>query len=244
MSRATRPVVRGIRVKLPHLRNEWAGEKIVFLSDTHLGQIHGTAYARTVATLIEVEKPVAVLFGGDLFDGVACDTHEYAAEFAKIKTKFGIFFVSGNHESYGDETGYFRALNDAGIRILKNEIVNLDGLQIVGIEYATGEDENKYKAALSKLQIQTDVPSILMKHAPTLIATTEESGVNLFLAGHTHHGQQYPFSYLTRWVYRGFDYGLKQYKNLTVYTTSGAGTWGPPIRFMTQSEIVVIEFEK
>jgi hypothetical protein len=85
-------------------------------------------------------------------------------------------------------------------------------------------------------------PSILLKHVPFHLKVAEEQGVSLQLSGHTHHGQVLLFRFITSRVYQGYDYGLKWSGDLLVYTSSGAGTWGPPMRLDTKPEIVVITF--
>ena len=84
-------------------------------------------------------------------------------------------------------------------------------------------------------------PSILLKHSPLDLKVAKESGISLQLSGHTHRGQVFLFQWITSRVYHGYDYGLKWFGNLLVYTSSGAGTWGPPMRLDTKPEIVVIE---
>lgn len=85
-------------------------------------------------------------------------------------------------------------------------------------------------------------PSILLKHSPFHLRVAEGQGVSLQLSGHTHHGQVFLFRWITSRVYDGYDYGLKWFGNLLVYTSSGAGTWGPPMRVDTKPEIVIIKF--
>jgi predicted MPP superfamily phosphohydrolase len=74
------------------------------------------------------------------------------------------------------------------------------------------------------------------------LKVAEEQGISLLLSGHTHHGQVFLFRWITSLVYKGYDYGLKRFGDLIVYTSSGAGTWGPPMRLDTIPEIVVIQF--
>ena len=62
------------------------------------------------------------------------------------------------------------------------------------------------------------------------------------LSGHTHGGQIFPFTWFTRRIFRAYTYGLQQFRDMLVYTTTGAGTWGPPMRVGTAPEIVLIEF--
>jgi predicted MPP superfamily phosphohydrolase len=86
------------------------------------------------------------------------------------------------------------------------------------------------------------MPSILLKHQPDLLGVAESNGVSLQLSGHTHKAQMFPLSLITKWIYHGFDYGLHRFGNMQIYTSSGVGTWGPPLRVGTKAEIVRITF--
>ncbi|MGH9679487.1 MAG: metallophosphoesterase, partial [Candidatus Acidiferrales bacterium] len=68
-------------------------------------------------------------------------------------------------------------------------------------------------------------------------------GISLQLSGHTHRGQFFPFTLVVSRVYGQYAYGLNRFKDLLVYTSCGAGTWGPPMRLGTTPEIVLIHFE-
>ena len=102
--------------------------------------------------------------------------------------------------------------------------------------------EEKFKSILQQMGIDRHKPSVLLKHSPLQLQVAEEAGITLQLSGHTHHGQVFLFRFITSRVYHGYDFGLKRFGNLIVYTSSGAGTWGPPMRLDTKPEIVVIKF--
>ena len=93
------------------------------------------------------------------------------------------------------------------------------------------------------MNIDPSKPSILLKHIPDHREAVEKSGINFQISGHTHHGQIWPFRYITKKIFKGFDYGLKSLNNLQIYTSSGVGTWGPPLRIFTKSELIKITFE-
>jgi predicted MPP superfamily phosphohydrolase len=92
------------------------------------------------------------------------------------------------------------------------------------------------------MEIDPRKPSILLKHVPTDLEIARDQGISAQLSGHTHRGQVFLFWFITSWVYKGYDYGLKRFGDLLVYTSSGAGTWGPPMRIDADPEIVVIKF--
>jgi uncharacterized protein len=99
-----------------------------------------------------------------------------------------------------------------------------------------------YEKILKNLKIDKSSPSILLKHSPDSLDVAEKNGISLQLSGHSHHGQIFPFSLVTSLFYKGYDYGLHHLKNLTIYTSSGVGTWGPPSRVGTKAEIVLLKF--
>jgi predicted MPP superfamily phosphohydrolase len=87
------------------------------------------------------------------------------------------------------------------------------------------------------------VASILLVHNPNRLPVAAEAGISLQLSGHTHLGQFHPFTAIVRRMYGKFAHGLHAFGDLLVYTSSGAGTWGPPMRLGSNPEIVLIQFE-
>lgn len=237
-------VIRTTRIslQLPHLPSAWKGKTAVWVSDTHLGQVRHYGFAQHIANLVQNFHPDIVFIGGDLYDGVAVDLDRVIEPFSKISVPYGIYFITGNHEEFYDNTPYLKAVRRAGIRVLYNEMIDLEGLQIIGVDYRDSTREEPFRAILQKMAIDPHKPSILLKHAPLNLEVAREQGISFQLSGHTHQGQVFLFRFITSQVYQGYDYGLKWFGNLLVYTSSGAGTWGPPMRIDTKPEIVVITF--
>jgi predicted MPP superfamily phosphohydrolase len=102
--------------------------------------------------------------------------------------------------------------------------------------------KTRFEDILQNLQIDRTLPSILLKHVPSHLDVARKNGITLQLSGHTHRAQMFPFNLFTYLIYRGFDYGLHALGSMQVYTSSGVGTWGPPLRVGTRSEIVEILF--
>ena len=240
-ARVTR--ITRINVQLPHLPTLWKGKTAVWVSDTHLGQVRNYGFARHLAAKINALRPDIVFIGGDLYDGVAVDLDKVISPFSKISAPYGTYFITGNHEEFSDSAPYLQAVRRAGIRVLYNERVELDGLQIIGVDYRDSRREEDFRTILQRIGINPHQPSILLKHAPLNLQVAREQGISLQLSGHTHQGQVLFFRFITAKVYRGYDYGLKRLDDLLIYTSSGAGTWGPPMRIDTKPEIVVLTFE-
>ena len=231
-----------ISIQLPLLPGPWKGKTAVWVSDTHLGQVRNYGFARHIAAKVKDLRPDIVFIGGDLYDGVAVDLDKTIEPFSKISAPYGTYFITGNHEEFSDNTPYLQAVRRAGIHVLNNEKVELDGLQIIGVDYRDSIREEDFRAILQKVGIDPHRPSILLKHAPLNLQVAREQRISLQLSGHTHQGQVFLFRWITSKVYRGYDYGLKWFSDLLVYTSSGVGTWGPPMRLDTKPEIVVIKF--
>jgi predicted MPP superfamily phosphohydrolase len=150
--------------------------------------------------------------------------------------------VTGNHEEFGAEEAFLRAVRAANIRTLIDEKIEIDGLQIIGVDYHNCAKREDFRAVLTHLAIDHSRPSLLLKHEPKDVQVAADAGISLQLSGHTHRGQMWPLGYIADVIYKGYAYGLKRAGATQVYTSSGVGTWGPPLRVGTDSEIVRITF--
>lgn len=238
-----RAEITRINVSLPSLPQVWKGRKIVFMSDVHLGSVRGAKFMARVVKNIQAESPYAVFIGGDVFDGTKCNESELVEPLRLLRPEHGVYYISGNHEYYlKDVDAAFAAIRNVGITILHNEKIDIDGVDIVGVDYKSVSHKEQFEEVMKKMNINRAKPTILLKHEPNYLDVAEHAGVSLGFFGHTHQGQIFPLSLFTKQIYKGFDYGLKPHGTMQVYTSSGVGTWGPPLRIGTKSEIVVIEF--
>jgi hypothetical protein len=130
------------------------------------------------------------------------------------------------------------------VRILADETVLIDGLQVIGISYPEPGHSKDFARAIAKLpSFDPALPSILLYHSPTHIAEAKAAGVSLQLSGHAHHGQILPIQFISRLVYGRYYHGLHVEGDYTHYASSGAGTWGPTMRTGNHPEIAVIRLE-
>jgi predicted MPP superfamily phosphohydrolase len=219
---------------------------VIWISDLHLGQLHGPRFARKVADIVNTLSPDIIFIGGDLFDGTgAPDAGELTLPLRTLAAPLGTYFITGNHEEFGDATPKFLvAVAGAGMHILQDEMTEIDGLQIIGVDYKNAVHRDQFKKILEHLPIDREKPSILLKHEPKDLDVAEATGISLQISGHTHRAQIWPFEYIASLVYKGYVYGLKAHGKMQVYTSSGVGTWGPPVRVGTDSEIVVLSFSE
>ena len=230
-------------VRLANLPVAWRGRRAALISDVHLGHVRNGNFLRRMVRKILREEPHAIFIAGDLYDGTAIDARSAAEPLNKLTAPHGVYFVAGNHEQFGDDGKYLNAIAAAGVRVLSNEKVEVDGLQIIGVPYGHAAHDGRFASALDGVRLDRDRASILLTHAPDHPEVAEAAGVSLQLSGHTHVGQFLPWSWMARRVYRQFVYGLSRIGKMQVFTSSGAGTWGPPLRLGSNPEIVVLEFE-
>jgi predicted MPP superfamily phosphohydrolase len=233
-----------VTVALPNLPEDWQGRTVALVTDLHLGHIYGPAFLRRVLAKLRSVRPEAVLISGDMFDGTTVGVNELVAGWREFSAPQGIFYVAGNHDEFADRRIFLDAVGHTGVRVLNNEKVSIDGLQIVGVHDSEAEDPNKLRDILQQARLDPEFPTILLAHRPTNLSVAQEEGISLQLSGHTHQGQMWPWNLLVSRIYNRFGYGLNHFGTMSVYTSSGAGTWGPPVRVGTKSEIVLIKFEK
>ncbi len=230
-------------VRLANLPGAWRGRTAALISDVHLGHVRNGNFLRRLVAKIVLEKPDAIFVAGDLYDGTAIDARRAAEPLNQLLAPQGVYFVAGNHEQFGDDSKYLNAITAAGVRVLSNEKVEVDGLQIIGVPYRNARQNGQLASVLNDIGVDRERASILLTHAPDHPEIAEAAGVSLQLSGHTHLGQFLPWSWMARRIYRQFVYGLSRIGKMQVFTSSGAGTWGPPLRLGSNPEIVVLEFQ-
>jgi uncharacterized protein len=235
--------VRRISITLPNLPASWRGRTAALISDLHLGHVKNTRFARRMTSIINRLKPDIVWIAGDLYDGTAVDAKRAASPLKELRPPLGTFFVEGNHEEFRDPTKYLEAVRASGVRVLNNEKAEVDGLQLLGVPYRHATHAAHFGSVLESIGIDRERASVLLTHAPDHVAVAEAAGIGLQVSGHTHLGQFIPYTWVAARIYRQFVYGLNRIGKMLVYTSSGAGTWGPPLRVGSQSEIVLIQFE-
>jgi predicted MPP superfamily phosphohydrolase len=234
--------VRRVEIRLPNLPETWRGRTALLMSDLHLGNINGVRFARRIAAKAQRLAPDIIFYAGDLYDGTKADPVRIAEPLFALAPPLGVYFVAGNHEEFGGSTHYAEALHHAGFHVLEHDRATVDGLHIVGVSYNLSTYPLRLRGFLENLNLKDGAPSILLNHVPNRLPIAEQAGVSLQLSGHTHGGQIFPFSWVTHRAFGKFTYGLQQYGAMQVYTSSGAGTWGPPMRVGTHPEMVLLTF--
>jgi predicted MPP superfamily phosphohydrolase len=236
-----------ISVALPNLPPQWRGRTAALVSDLHLGHVRNGRFVRRVVNKLLALQSDIVFVAGDLYDGVAGDFEKLARPWNDLvlspqAAALGVFYIAGNHEEFYRDAEYLPPLLRAGIQVLNNEKVEVDGLQLIGVHYRDAVNPEKYRSTLRSMKLDRARASVLLLHAPVRLPISEEEGISLQLSGHTHGGQFFPWTLIAQRVWKKFIHGLQRFGALQVYTTYGTGTWGPPLRLGTQPEIVLITF--
>src|SRR3979411_2553606 len=176
-------------VRLANLPAAWRGRRAALISALQRGHGRNGSFLRRMVAKILKEGPEAIFIAGDLYDGTAIDARRAARPLSELVAPHGVYFVAGNHEQFGDDSKYLHAVAAAGVRVLSNEKVEVDGLQIVGVPYRNATDRRHLESALHDVQLDRERASILLTHAPDYPEIAEAAGVSLQLSGPTHLGK-------------------------------------------------------
>jgi uncharacterized protein len=225
-------------VSINNLPKSWEGKKIIHVSDVHLGPIWRQAFFEKLVAQINSLSVDAVFITGDLFDGMEADFSWFHER--KIIAPFGVYYSFGNHDIILGKDRVKALLSHSGIRVLDDELVLEQGLQIIGLScYYEGKIDISSKL-VNEIGLNRTQSSILLYHEPKDVKAIKDLGINLQLSGHVHAGQMFPFNLLAKLLYGGFVNGLYKLEDFNLSLTAGAGTWGPPLRLGSRSEIRLI----
>jgi len=212
--------------------------RAVHLTDIHIGTVHQTAFLKQVVQMTNQLSPDVIYMTGDLFDGSAPIS---ASTLEPLNTlKAPVFFSHGNHEEY-EGLQYVRdTIKDINIDLLENRMVIHNGIQVVGVndKLSLGDDES-LAIILGELDLDKNLPTVLMYHTPVEWDAAREYGVDVMLSGHTHNGQIYPFTLLVRLFFKYIN-GLYEKGGTYLHVSPGTGTWGPPMRLGSQNQITLL----
>ncbi len=238
-------VLRGPIIKTVNLSYEGAAPlSIALLSDVHLGMMTSKSWLDTVIDSVNQLEADIIVFTGDLIDDDYHHVERFIPQMRRLKSKYGIYAISGNHEVYRGIENFHTFTRETGMIALDSKIQVIDNLvNIVGLEdfFAGRNNKEAFEEKLKDLlqQGSPDNLNLLLFHQPEHFELAAELGIDLQLSGHTHGGQIPPLNYLIPLRYK-YGKGLYQYAESHIYTSTGTGTWGPPMRIFSTSEIVKI----
>lgn len=220
--------------------------KVVLVSDIHLGMMISNGKLERMVNLINRQNADLVLMAGDVFDEDLGPVikNNMGDLLKKLEAKQGVFAILGNHEFYGNAKVAEAYLKNHRITVLRDSVVQLEnGITLIGREDITAERMyGKPRKTLKEFlaDVNTEQPVFLMDHQPYNLHKVAEYPIDLQVSGHTHNGQMWPFNYITGAIFE-ISKGYGKINNSHFFVSSGYGTWGPPIRTNSQSEIVVLK---
>jgi predicted MPP superfamily phosphohydrolase len=242
------PRIRAVEVTIPRLGPGLDGTTVVVLADTHYGPINRARWSAGMAAAVNAVRADIVCHAGDLADGSVERRREQAAPLGTITARLAKVYATGNHEYFGEAQAWLDHMASLGWECLHNQHIVVssggDQLVIAGIDDATAKSSGlsghgaNLAGALDGVDLS--LPVLLVAHQPRQVTMAVEGGVDLQVSGHTHGGQIWPFHLLVR-IDQPSVAGLRRYGERTqLYTTRGAGFWGPPLRIFAPSEISVL----
>lgn len=244
---ATNKQIRRVDIPLEGLSSEI---KAALLTDIHIGHFWGVNTLQKVVDKTNAEKPDVVFITGDLFDGKIRLNKANLAPLQKLNAP--VYFVEGNHDGYSGAREIKQHLKEVGVHVLENEVTHFSELQLIGLNHMIADNEavnmhangahSTIKSTLDSLNIFPNKPTVLLHHSPDGIKYANKHGIDLFLAGHTHAGQIFPITYIAQMLFE-YNKGLHNYKGTKMYVSQGVGTFGPPMRIGTISEISILNLK-
>jgi len=231
--------VKEYRIELPRRTSSTAGLTVVFMADLHFRDLTSDRLLEELTAKVNAQRPDVILVGGDMLEGDRRDedSGRYERAFRGMASRYGIFGVPGNHERFS-RAGSDQFLEKAGIRLLQDEVVTIDRAFILA---GRKDGRSRTRMTVSELLAGAprDLPVILLAHRPTDFAEARRSGADVQLSGHTHHGQLFPVNLITSRQY-DLSWGHLEKDGAHLFVTSGVQGWGPPVRTVGASEILVI----
>ncbi|WP_044210123.1 metallophosphoesterase [Flammeovirga sp. OC4] len=222
--------------------------KAVHLTDIHIGHFRTNGFLQEIIEKTNAQNPDVVLITGDYLDSEYALKEKYFEPLKQIKAP--VYFVDGNHDHATNMDSIYSLMKKVGVHVLENEKATFGELQIAGLTHMLA-DRNSFDMhasdekptmdeVLPTLKMIKERPTILLHHAPNGIKYANEHGIDLYLTGHTHAGQIFPFNFVANMI---FDYnrGLHDYNGTKILVSEGIGTFGPPFRLGTKSEIIALD---
>ena len=223
------------------------GLRIVGLTDLHMGHIMGRSRIQRIVDAVNRLEPDMVLLGGDVVDEDVRPVMEQdlGRLLTEIEAPLGMYAVTGNHEYIGGVEPAVKYLESEGIVFLRDRAEKVaESVWLVGRDDRAGERmgggvRKTLPDILSESKVDMSQPVILMDHQPHGLSEGVDAGVDIQLSGHTHNGQLWPFNYITGAIFE-LDWGMRRKGDTHVVVSCGAGTWGPPVKVGSISEVVLL----
>ena len=221
--------------RIPIVDGDLSGRRLVQISDVHIGS-RRPGFLRRIVRRINALDGDAVLITGDLVDAKYVGRADLVS-LADLRAP--AYFSLGNHERYEDTERILADLTHHGVHVLRNEAVDADPFQFVGLDDADARDA--VARGLAGLAPRADRYRVLLFHRPEGVEDAADWGAQLMLSGHTHRGQIFPFEYIVKRVHKRIS-GSHHVNGMHLYVSPGTGTWGPVLRTNGRCEVTLFEF--
>lgn len=232
----------GYKIELPGKSSEKDRIRIAFVSDFHLQQGVSRKFVESFVEKVNTLNPDLMIFGGDIVEGDRDDgdLEYFEKQLKTIKSTYGSYGVLGNHEYYsGKEDGGF--FNKSGIVLLNDMAINIgNSVTLAGRFDSHFRGRKSIKDFI--ISVPDTLPVILIDHRPTELEQVSKTIADVQISGHTHHGQLFPINLITSKVYE-LSYGYLKKGNTHFFVSSGIRLWGPPVRTVAKSEILILDIE-
>lgn len=245
------PRVREVDIHIPGLAPGLDGFRIAQISDLHVGPIIGRRYVRGVVARTNRLAPDLVALTGDIVDGPVPRLSPHVAPLAELSPRGRVMLVMGNHDYYAGPGPWIAKFRSLGMRVLLNEheIVEHGGARLLvgGVVDPAAQISDRAQVPRPDLAAGHGVGAdlrLMLAHNPALTPLVEQAGFDLQLSGHTHAGQFFPWTLAVRMVHAPHVVGLSRRGRLQVYVNPGTGSWGPPVRFGTQTELTLLTLRR
>jgi predicted MPP superfamily phosphohydrolase len=232
------PQIREYSVEVPQRSSEIRQLKIAFTADFHLRETTSRCLMDRFVEKVNAARPDIILIGGDVLEGDRQGERldEFQVQFRRLRSKYGIYGVPGNHDLRSASAITF--FDQAMIRLLQDAVVKIDNAF-----YLVGRNDRRFGGRKSINELLQDcdgsLPVVVLEHRPTDLDNVSQSGADILLSGHTHNGQLFPVNFITKRYYE-LSWGYMLKNRTHVFVTSGIQVWGPPVRTAGSSEILII----
>jgi uncharacterized protein len=217
--------------------------RIVQISDVHVGVLVRGERLAEILRRVRAESPDLLVATGDLVDGQLDSMAEAAAQLREIRPRYGKFAITGNHEFYAGLDDAVEFIRQSGFALLRQEVATVAGaIDLAGVDDPSIRSYGP-RGGLSDREVLSGGSgrfAILLKHQPS-VEKDAPGAFDLQLSGHTHKGQIFPFSLITRRFFPFHSGNYRLANDALLHVSRGTGTWGPPIRFLSPPEITVID---
>ena len=245
MARRTARVVQ-VDVPLRDLPPQLEGFTIAQITDIHVGPTIKRDYVEAIVARVNALEADMIAITGDLVDGSVRELAPHTEPLARLESRHGTYFVTGNHEYYSGANAWIREMRRLGANVLVNEhvVIQREGaaIAVAGVtDYSAHYFDPSHRSDpdTALAGAPQDAVKVLLAHQPRSAAAAARAGVDLQLSGHTHGGQFWPWNLFVR-LQQPFTAGLERLGRMWIYISRGTGYWGPPMRFGIPSEITRI----